>query len=286
MRTVVLIIAALIPLSANGAEPTIEQIQTALERTEASFTSIGCTYISLGKRSLASDPPVTLTRNMSAKWCLTTSGLGNLIWKTESQQQGENGIVEDRDSKEAIVFKGDAEPLRYYIINGRRATRLRMTLEDWVQQDHPISPLQMTTNYGTTKASVLVKECGKVIGNDKWEDREVVVVDVTEPGTEGKEQKVLWIDLERGTVVRRLAYGFEVVRNKMELHESLDGVEFQEIDKVWCPSKFKRLTHFYGVLDGHLLIADRESILISKWEIDCDIEGDDDVLIRAAIMMK
>ena len=198
----VVVLTALAPLTAsdNLARPSVEQVISRLERTEAAIQNLSLTteYVKLQKEFL----PRQVELHLTTAFIVDRGGRTRYECVGEQVRigpaPGEVGIYRGRwrstfDGRVATTLSGGVDgPL------------LTAELDRWPAW-HGINPLEFTTHYFREPVSKFVGRQGaRVVGVETWESRPATVLERAPVTVDGKGWKYrFWVDLERGIVVRR-----------------------------------------------------------------------------------
>jgi hypothetical protein len=185
----------------DGApRPTAEEVIARLEKTEAKIRNLSVTteYVKLQKDFLPVTEPVRM--RLTTAFIVDRDGRTRYECVGEQVNRGPDGVTTYRgrwrsayDGKVAASLSGGVDgPL------------LAAALDRWPAW-HGVNPLEFTTHYFQKPVSRFLGGKGvRVVGQEERDSRPVAVVEGEPVTVDGKGWKYrIWVDMERGVVVRR-----------------------------------------------------------------------------------
>lgn len=247
----ILITFFLFVASSVVADDSIEDIRASLQRTESSIKALKCSYLALREREPLDGEMAEKSRDTITWEATINESLGKMTCKSEMSRNSTVAV----NMSFVVTMRGDMPNLEEV-----------KWPEEWEAGDRYLdtrrtSPLRMSLAFlYDLNSEVMTDEC-KIVGRDKWEERPVEVVDVVSKQARHN-RTLLWVDVERGIVVRELVYDLD--ENPMGQY---DGSEFQEVNPgIWLPMKFHKRD--WAGVDGKRLKTLEEHITITEWVIN------------------
>lgn len=249
MRTALLFILALLIPSSAKAEESLETIRKALKRTEQAVCGIECSYISLNEQKEnpieVHDPSLVANRKRhdKVKWSLGTNGDGSVESTSYVTDTALDGTVrnyvevlsatrKDGTQRESRTIDGTPKP-----VSVRRTSQLKV---------RHFPPTEMATHFLGHPVSEWITSQSLVVAEEQWESRPVEVLEVTKDRGNPQARMFLWVDVERGSVVRRFCE-LPIDEGKPVVIDEWSGTQWKEVlDGVWFPTKVRRLACPYG----------------------------------------
>jgi hypothetical protein len=144
-----------------------------------------------------------------------------------------------------------------------------------ILQSYFASPFEMTVCHQRKPISeLLAAEGAAFVDHQDWEGRSMAVVET--PPVEVREDYIYrrqyWIDVERGTVVRRLTYARLGEGKPWGLHLQYQGTEYAEVAPgIWTPGKYETRNYVVDEDGGHFL-ANREHYAITQCKVNSAVD--------------
>lgn len=229
------------PDEAPPSPPTLDQVVSRLERTEALIKnlSVSTKYVRLEKSLLPESVRDPVRLELATDFIVDSEGR---FW---SDCQGEQLSLGPRPGQPPVrVYKGCWR----YAFDGKEATTLTGGADGEFHfggiDDYPsaygVNPLEYTTRYSQKPITKTLRaEGGRVVGTEERLSRPVVVVElaaVTRGGIDWNQR--FWVDMERGVVVRRASLMRRNPEQGWREYARIESSDYREIvPGVWLPSR-------------------------------------------------
>lgn len=267
--TLFFLVAALLFAASAVADESLETIRNAVRRTEESVGAIKCSYILQSESTpllfgpASEEVKIKMRRRRDlVEWTLDAAGSGRVEVNGHVVDEMSDGTVEEQDeeiiatlvdgTQKTVRSSGDEE--KQVIIGKAKELKIQQT-----------SPLQMTTTFRSQLVSKSLTDDCRFIEEAELDGRKMQVVDIAEEGQMNAVSILVWVDVERGSVVKKMVK--DVEENEDSIVSAERASEFVEVRPgVWFPNRYRRVLYRVGKTEPQWLL--KENIRVTEWAVN------------------
>jgi beta-lactamase regulating signal transducer with metallopeptidase domain len=279
--------AEVVPVNEELDTPTLAQAVQGLKAHEGAIKSlvVTCRVESLnnftkpGAKPSAEfpieDDAVSMTRDGTISWELTSDGRGRMTANLAKSTIRYDGSKVDKTEEIVSAFDGEKGQFLTVIKTPEGVTTQRHQRPTSTFMKVAGSPLDFTTQHLGKPISSLLS-AGKLIGNEEWEDRPVIVIEappvIVRDDYIYKQQ--FWIDVDRGfTVVRRQSHVQRGKDKPWGLHYQVDATEHREVQPgFWLPSVVEISNYLVGETGQDFQVS-HDHIRATEWKLNEELDS-------------
>jgi len=263
--------------------PSIDDVIASVKATEQAIETLVVSYdcrsnfnfLKPGTKppqpDVIEDGAVAMTRTADALWEVHRDGRGRMEVLLLKKNIAFDGTKTTRRQSIVSTFNGTSGTFRETgQVAGASEPREHTRNTPSFMRTH-VSPFDLTIHHlGKPISQLLIDGDAKFLQMEKWEDRPVVVLQVS-PVTVRPDyiyQQRFWIDLERKGIVRRQSFVQRGQDMPWGLHYQIDAKELVEASLgIWLPT-IVHTWNYHVSTEGQDFLFSKERFKIGAWQVN------------------